>query len=280
MQVQELGHKLRFISPMDNSLQRAYRYNCDCVIAYAEYGDGLGYPILLQHGAVASISDYHLFDRLIEAGTRLICVARPGYGASSPYPMRNVAEWGEIMAALTDELGIAECDVLGMSAGAPYSYAIAHGLQERVRDVFIFSGTPALYDDQVLGLWPYPANRDASLSDLEDVARSVFFANLSETDLQRADIRDSMSNRCFGIAQDLKLRCRDWGFELSALRHRVYMQHSRQDQDVPFGAAKLTAEMLPDCRFEVRRSGGHFSEELLDHFIRKTMLSHYGNRTA
>jgi hypothetical protein len=48
----------------------------------------------------ASITDYHLFDRLIEAGTRLICIARPGYGESSRYVMINMAEWGDIVAVL------------------------------------------------------------------------------------------------------------------------------------------------------------------------------------
>lgn len=42
------------------------------VLSYSDYGDRDGYPILVQHGLIASISDYHLFDRLIESGKRLI----------------------------------------------------------------------------------------------------------------------------------------------------------------------------------------------------------------
>ncbi len=95
-------------------------------LSYADYGDRDGYPILVQHGLIASISEYHLFDRLIEAGNRIICSARPGYGQSTPYQMANMAEWGEIISLLLDELGLAQCDVLGMSSGAPYSYAIGY----------------------------------------------------------------------------------------------------------------------------------------------------------
>jgi hypothetical protein len=41
---------------------------------------------------IASITDHHLFDRLLAAGIRLICIARPGYGESSPYVMANLGE--------------------------------------------------------------------------------------------------------------------------------------------------------------------------------------------
>ena len=70
--------------------------------------------------------------------------------------MRNIGEWGDIVAGLVDELAIAQFDVLGMSSGAPYSYAIGSGLPDRTRNIFIFSGTPALYDERVLAHWPYP----------------------------------------------------------------------------------------------------------------------------
>lgn len=90
-------------------------------LAYAEYGDKSGYPILIQHGLIASIDDHDLFERLIRSNRRVICIARPGYGDSSPYRMRNYLEWGEIVSVLIEELGLAQFDVLGMSSGAPYS---------------------------------------------------------------------------------------------------------------------------------------------------------------
>src|SRR3972149_4553555 len=101
-----------------------------------------------------------------------------------------------------------------MSSGAPYSYAIGNKLP-KVRNIFIFSGTPALYDERVLLLWPYEVKKDASMIELERSAKEIFFSNVSQEDLLRNDIKDSMMNNCFGIAQDLKLRCMDWGFDLS-----------------------------------------------------------------
>lgn len=125
-------------------------------LSYADYGNRDGYPILVQHGLIASISEYHLFDRLIKTGKRIICPARPGYGQSTPYQMTNIAEWGEIVSVLVDDLGLTQCDVLGMSSGALYSYAIGYKIPGKVRNIYIFSGTPALYDNTVLAYWPYP----------------------------------------------------------------------------------------------------------------------------
>ena len=242
-------------------------------LSYSEYGDRKGYPILVQHGMIASICDYHLFDRLIEAKKRVICIARPGYGESTPYQMENIAEWGKIVTVLVDILGLSQFDIMGISSGAPYSYSIGYTLQDKVRKIFIFSGTPALFDDRVLALWPYPIKKNASITEMNKVAKEVFFSNIRKEDMIRNDIRDSMMNDCFGIAQDLRIRCIDWGFTLSDLKSAVYMEHSRTDKDVPFVTAEMTAKMLPNCQMEARE-GDHFSEETLTHFIKNIMLKH------
>jgi len=251
------------------------RHMIDCqnghVLSYAEYGNQKGFPILVQHGLIASISEYHLFDRLIETGKRLICIARPGYGQSSPYQMANMAEWGKIISILVDDLGLSQFDVLGMSSGASYSYAIGFKIPEKVRSIYIFSGTPALYDDEVLAYWPYPVQKNASMTEMVKVAKDIFFSNVTKEDMLRDEIRDSMANDCFGIAQDLRLRCMSWGFILPEVRPAVYMEHSKTDPEVPFVTAEITAKMIPNCQFDVRE-GEHFSKETLDQFIKNIML--------
>ena len=256
-------------------MKHIIEYQKGNALSYADYGDKHGYPILIQHGLIASISEYHLFDRIIEAGKRIICPARPGYGQSTSYQMANMAEWGEIVSVLVDELGLAQCDVLGMSSGAPYSYAIGYEIPNKVRNIYIFSGTPALYDDKVLAYWPYPITRGASIAEMKKVAKEVFFSNVTEDDLLREEIKDSMANDCFGIAQDLRLRCMEWGFVLPEVKSRVYMEHSQSDSEVPFITAEMTAKMMPNCQLEVRE-GKHFSQGTLDRFIRDVMLMSKG----
>jgi pimeloyl-ACP methyl ester carboxylesterase len=258
-------------------MRQIVRYMGENALSYSEYGNKKGYPILVQHGMIASICDYHLFDSLIEAEKRLICIARPGYGDSSPYKMENMAEWGKIVSVVIDNLGISKFDVFGISSGAPYSYSIGYKLPNSVRNIYIFSGTPALFDDRVLELWPYPIKKNASIPEMEKVAKDVFFSNVTKEDMEKNDIRDSMMNDCFGIAQDLRIRCMDWGFKLSDIRGAVYMEHSRTDKDVPFITAEMTAKMLTNCHMEARE-GNHFSEETLVHFIKNIILNHQDNQ--
>jgi pimeloyl-ACP methyl ester carboxylesterase len=253
-------------------MKKSLLYKNGNSLAYAEYGDQNGNPVLIQHGLIASINDYPLFDLLIESGAHLICPARPGYGASSPYVMKNIAEWADIVSVLVEELGLTRFDVLGISSGAPYSYAIGHKFQDRAANLFILSGTPALYNEKVLSYWPYEVKKNASIEEMQKLAYEVFFSGLSPDDLEKDEIRDSMMNDCFGIAQDLRLRCMDWGFQLQDVKARVTMRHSKADESVPFVTAELTAELLPNCCFDVREKDVHFSKEVLDDFIITAIL--------
>ena len=251
------------------------------VLSYGDYGDEHGYPILVQHGLIASIDDHHLFSNLIESGIRLICIARPGYGASSPYRMINMAEWGEITADLVRELNILSFDILAISSGAPYAYSVGYKIAAKVKNIFILSGTPAMFKDQVLHHWPYPVQKNATIAELETLACELFFSNISKEDKERdPNTRDSMMNSCFGIAQDFKLRCIDWGFELADVRARIFMRHSLADTDVPFITAKMTAQLFSDCRLEVTKSDPHFSEEVLNNFIEMTVTQYCGTSSS
>lgn len=247
-------------------------FHSNTAISYAEYGDPNGFPILVQHGLIASIQGGFLFRRLTDAGARVICAARPGYGESTPYLLRNVGEWGNLVCSLVDALGLNRFDVLGISSGAPYSYAIARALPERVRDVFILSGTPALYDEQIRACWPYPITLNASISEMQVLAYDLFFSGLSEEEREADDIRDSMRNDCFGPALDLAIRCRDWDFRLEDVKTPVYMRHSLKDGSVPYGTAARTADLLPNCQLETRKDDPHFSQEVLDSFINDVIL--------
>lgn len=244
-------------------------------LSYTDTGDQGGFPILVQHGLIATIEDVYLFDRLLQLGTRVICIARPGYGESSPYLLKALGEWAEIASAVIDDLQLTQFDVLGMSSGAPYSYALGYKFPGKVRNIFIFSGTPALYDEQVRTHWPYPIQPNADIGEMKKLARDLFFSNLSDTDLKRKDIHDSMQNECFGVGLDLQLRGKDWGFRLSDINANVFMQHSRMDSNVPCVTAELTAKLLPNCELEIKESDVHFSEEALDDFIQTTMAKHY-----
>jgi pimeloyl-ACP methyl ester carboxylesterase len=257
-------------------LKQKLAYKNGLQLAYLDIGDRNGYPVLVQHGLIASIDDYDLFDRLIQRQVRLICAARPGYGESSPYLLESYAEWGDIVSHLVEELHLPRFDILGMSSGAPYGYSIGYTIPEKVGGIFIVSGMPALYDEGVLAAWPNEPVQDMAMSDLEELAHQLFFSNLTKEDLQRNDLRDSLMNHGFGVAQDLRLRFLDWGFRLSDVQGRVFMRHSKADDSVPFQTAVRTAELLPNCHLELQESGPHFSREVLESFIEEIVLPNIG----
>jgi pimeloyl-ACP methyl ester carboxylesterase len=247
-------------------------YKREKYLSFVNYGAPDGFPILIQHGLIASIEDVDLFKSLIHNHLRLVSIARPGYGESTPYEMHSFVEWGEIVNPLVQALGLDQFDILGMSSGAPYSYALGYYFPWKVRNIFIFSGIPALYDEKVLKDWPYPSLRNQSLAELESLAKELFFQNLTEEDLQKNDIRDSVAHHYFGVAQDLRLRFIDWGFSLSDVKAKVFMRHSKTDDSVPYQTAIRTAQILPNCELELLETGPHFSAEALNDFIQRTIL--------
>ncbi len=179
------------------------------------------------------------------------------------------------MAVLVDELALSRFDVLAMSSGALYGYALGAGLAGRVRNLFVFSGVPALYDPEVLAAWPHEPLTNVPMPRLQQLAYEWFFAGMPPEAFDTPGVKDSLANDCFGVAQDLRLRFADWGFSLRDIAAPVFMRHSRTDDAVPFEAALRTARLLPRCTFETVENGPHFSAEALDEFIARTMAKHY-----
>jgi hypothetical protein len=79
-----------------------------------------------------------------------------------------------------------------------------------------------------------------------------------------------MAHNCFGEAQNIRIRFNDWGFKLSEIDHKVFMQHSKKDG--PYRMAIRTAELLPNCELELLEEGEHFTKEGYESFMEKTIL--------
>ncbi|MBN2444419.1 MAG: alpha/beta hydrolase [Spirochaetales bacterium] len=203
---------------------------------------------------------------------RVICIARPGYGESSPYILKNLLEYGEIVAKLVKELGIRQFDVFGSSAGAIYCYAIAKVCSGKTRNIYLYSGTPALYDTEVRKNWPFPIPGEMNVADFQKIAYEIFFSHFSEEDKKQNFVKDSMANNCFGEGQNLRIRFKDWGFTLPEIKAKVFMQHSKKDEVLPYVMAEITAKLLSDCKLELLEEGSHFTNEGYESFIQNTVI--------
>jgi pimeloyl-ACP methyl ester carboxylesterase len=81
-----------------------------------------------------------------EAGLRVICLDRPGYGGSSPQAYRTLWGWAADVEQLADHLGIGQFAVLGWSHGCAHSLAIARFLDDRVTHGVLVSSSAAWVD--------------------------------------------------------------------------------------------------------------------------------------
>jgi len=133
-------------------------------LAYEDAGDPGGYPVVLAHGFPGSRLEARVVGAsAAAAGVRLICPDRPGFGRSDPQPGRQLGDWPTDVAALADQLALAQFAVVGFSAGGPYALACAALLPERVSACGLASS-------------PGPLDRPGSTAGMTTINRVLFGA--------------------------------------------------------------------------------------------------------
>src|SRR5438128_11119350 len=93
-------------------------------LAYSEYGDANGTPVLFCHGWPSSRTMAALTDVAArELGVRIISPDRPGISVSAFVGNRKLIDWPGIVRDFADALRMREFRILAISGGAPYAYA-------------------------------------------------------------------------------------------------------------------------------------------------------------
>ena len=100
-------------------------------LAYEEYGDPAGFPVLSFHGGLSSRLDAAPADAAArDGGVRLVAPDRPGMGLSTFQPGRRLVDWPADVTSLADALGLERFAVMGWSAGGPYAGGAARPSSE------------------------------------------------------------------------------------------------------------------------------------------------------
>src|SRR5215467_11321821 len=111
------------------------------VLAFDEYGDPTGVPVIFCHGWPSSCTMAQLTEEPARAlGVRIISPDRPGISGSSMQRNRKLSDWPGVLQALVDHLDIGEFRMLAISGGAPYAYTTAAAMPDRVRAIAIVGG--------------------------------------------------------------------------------------------------------------------------------------------
>src|SRR6266516_4657822 len=115
------------------------------VIAFEDYGDPNGVPVIFCHGWPSSRTMTRLTDAPArDLGIRIISPDRPGICGSSLQPERKLTDWPRVVERIADHLAIYDLRMLAISGGAPYAYATAAAMPKRVQALAIVGGAPPI----------------------------------------------------------------------------------------------------------------------------------------
>jgi pimeloyl-ACP methyl ester carboxylesterase len=262
-------------------------------LAFCEYGDAAGTPVFFFHGWPSSRTMAQLTDKSArELGVRIISADRPGIRDSSFQPNRRLIDWPEVVEQLADHLGIKQFRVLAFSGGAPYAYATAAKLPERVRAVAIASGAPPIVDlrdySGLLALYRYMIwlyqhapfllriffYTTGALASIRPPVR-LRPLMLKVLQLQPCDaqsLEDTVAfEACFesqrrawlssvkGLIIDAEIFGEPWGFRLEDVDVPVRLWHGTKDRAFSIEIAKELAQRLPNCQMRFVEDEGHYS---------------------
>jgi pimeloyl-ACP methyl ester carboxylesterase len=256
-------------------------------VAYEEYGDPAGFPVLNCHGGLLCRFDVEPSAALAaELGLRVVSPDRPGVGRSDRHPDASTADWAEDAEQLLDTLGIDRCAVMGWSAGGQYALGVAARLAARVTHTAVIAGCVPLDD---------PARR-AELSKLDRrfvwlstrapwAARAVFsavgrsaarhpdrttqrsVAGLPEAERDAVLATGDWMGRTMaeamhdprGQVDDYRAFVAPWGFTPEDVGGPVTLWQGDRDRLVPARWATMLAAHLPDARVVDCPGEDHFT---------------------
>jgi pimeloyl-ACP methyl ester carboxylesterase len=191
---------------------------------------------------------------------------------------------------LADQMGIDKFRILGISGGAPYAFAAAWAMPERVRAIAVVSGAPPLADlvdqDGLLPLYRwllffYPRHRELlrysfhAARPFLSLKVPLRLRPLLLKFLQPCDanvMRDIAAfEACFesqrqawlasadGLMVDAEIYAQPWGFPLEEIRVPVRLWHGKKDRSFHWELARSLGARLPHCAEHLVEGEGHYS---------------------
>jgi pimeloyl-ACP methyl ester carboxylesterase len=237
-------------------------------IEYIEHG--AGEPLLVSHGIFQGCDGALLFRGLF-AGRRVIAPSRFGYLGSDIPPRATPAGQADAFAALLDALGIAQIDVVGISAGTTSVLQLALRHPERVKHLVVLSGNlPESPTAAVQPPWTRMLNRQIPIWLIKTFFPSTmaFLAGVPRRFPMTSDdaqfVTDFISSmfpvtpRVQGIDFDAFVSNADVNdYKLEAIRVPALIVHAKDDPMVSYQAAEHAAGRIPDARLVSLETGGH-----------------------
>jgi pimeloyl-ACP methyl ester carboxylesterase len=263
------------------------------VIALQEYGDPSGTPVIFCHGWPSSRTMAQLAEESARSlGVRIISPDRPGISDSSIQVDRKLSDWPSAVERLVDDFEIDEFRILAISGGAPYAYATAVALPERVRAIAVVGGViPFAELKDFKGLLPLYRWMLAFYRIRPPLLRRFFYLVQPFLSLRppirlrplllkmlllracdAASLRDDAAFEAIfesqrrawrgsveGVLIDARIYAEPWGFAIEDVRVPVRLWHGTEDRAFAVGLAEEIAKRFPNCKARFVQNEGHYS---------------------
>jgi len=260
-------------------------------LAFAEYGEPAGSPVIYCHGFPGSRLEARFADHPArQLGIRLIAPDRPGFGRSDFLPGRRLADWPGDMTELADHLALPTFDVLGVSGGAPYAIACGQALDNRVGRIALVCGLGEFVNEDSsdgmnaaaaaairlqmrwprLGHWSYRHLIGPALRRHPERVFRILLGHATPADhevLSDPGVRsmvvtsfvEAFRQGSRGPAHEIRLITRAWDIDPRLVDQAVSLWHGQDDRTVPIAMGRRHAALLPRVSAHYLPDEGHFS---------------------
>ncbi len=257
-------------------------------LGYAEYGDMAGKPVFFFHGIPGSRLFRPPDEVTRKAGVRLICTERPGYGDSTFQAGRRMLYWPNDVAELANHLGIPRFAVMGHSGGGPYALACAYAIPDRVTEAVSLSGAGpgdaagATEGMVLLHALAFSVGKHLPWWLLRAVAGRIYSSRLAALKAgidREAERRVAADQRLYGqpeirklcdeseieglkqgmqgVAWDVRLLIRPWGFSLRKIGVPVQVWHGTADDQTSIPMARHMTKEIPGATCTICEGEAH-----------------------
>jgi pimeloyl-ACP methyl ester carboxylesterase len=255
-----------------------------------EWGEPTAPVLLMIHGFPGCADHATLMAAApLVAGIRIIAMDRPGYGQSDVQRKMSPLKFAQQMKNFLDENNIEELSILSVSGGAPYSFALAYLLKDRVRKFTSVAGVAPLSAKNfrymnsqqkkaffLKKVVPEPVLEklmkriwSKGLAQLESFLFSdenafspqdrKVFAHPQVGPALLSTVKTSLSNGPGGVLQDIRVYSKPWGFPLHEVHCPVTLWHGGADDVVHHKYAEDMQRLLPKAQLKLMVSEGHYS---------------------
>ncbi|WP_228559255.1 MULTISPECIES: alpha/beta fold hydrolase [Myxococcus] len=250
------------------------------VLGWSERGPLTGRPVLLCPGAATSRWLGFGSAVLEKTGVRLISVDRPGLGASTPMPQRNLLDWASDIRNFRVARALNGLRAVGFSQGAPFALACA--ATQGVEAVALVSGGDELAHPAVRALLHPDVAKLVDLTATEPAQAEAFFAGMSAkmmwnmvigmsheadravyteprfSEAYRRALDEAFSQGTAGYARDTVLAMSRWPFEPESLSVPVDLWYGGLDTSPVHSPdhGQTLATRIPTARRRVEPDAG------------------------